>query len=75
MPIVSVDPGSRRHEGGKTLVVIGALLVIWELIAMNWIGWDVRAGNWFMQAAMGGVGLIAVVLIVVGWSMQHSASV
>ncbi len=75
MPVVNIDPGSSRHEGGKTMIVLGGLLLVYELIVMCWIGWDIRAGNWFMQAVMGTVAVIAVVLILWGMTRKHSASI
>jgi apolipoprotein N-acyltransferase len=75
MPVVNSNPGSSRLEGGNTLLVLGALLLVFELIVMNWIGWDIRAGNYFMQIVMAVVAVVAVVLLLWGLACRrrHSA--
>lgn len=74
MSLLSVEPGSRRHEEGKTFIVIGGLLLVYLLIVMCWVGWDIRAGNWLIQAVMGIVAIIAVALILIGTAMKHRMS-
>ncbi len=74
MGMLSVEPGSRRHEEGKTFIVIGGLLLVYLLIVLCWVGWDIRAGNSFIQITMLVVGIIAVALILIGSAMKHKMS-
>lgn len=74
MPVGNSNPGSSRLEGGNTMIVLGVLLLVFELIVMNWIGWDIRAGNYFMQIVMVVVALIAVVLLLWGLACRRKAS-
>jgi hypothetical protein len=54
------------RETGATLMVMGVIMLIagagWGLF----VGWDIRAGNIFMQIIFGADVFIAVMLLVVG---------
>ncbi len=65
MPLVSANPGAQKREIGKGMMVAGTLLLIFDLAPLAWVGWDVRAGNQFMQLAF--LGVIVVGLALIGW--------
>jgi len=56
-----------EHETGATLLVIGVVMLLGGLGWLLFVGWDIRAGNNFMQAIFYGDVAIALVLIVVGF--------
>ena len=59
------------RETGSTLIVVGIIMLI---AALGWglfVDWDIRAGNLMMRALFGLDVLIALVLIVVGFSKKR----
>lgn len=55
------------REAGSTLIVVGTVMLI---AALGWglfVGWDIRAGNFFMRVIFSIDVLIAVILIGVGF--------
>ena len=55
-----------ERETGSTLVVVGFIMLLAGLGWLLFVGWDIRAGNMFMQVLFGGDVFIALVLITVG---------
>jgi hypothetical protein len=56
-----------EHETGATLLVIGVVMLLGGLGWLLYVGWDIRAGNNFMQAIFYTDVAIALVLIVIGF--------
>ena len=55
-----------ERETGSTLVVVGFIMLLAGLGWLLFVGWDIRAGNMFMQVLFGVDVFIALVLIMVG---------
>jgi hypothetical protein len=56
-----------EHETGSTFIVLGLVML---LAALGWalfVGWDIRAGNHFMQGIFIGDVVIALFLLVLGF--------
>ena len=56
-----------EHETGSTLLVVGVVML---LAALGWalfVGWDIRAGNMFMQVIFAVDVLVALFLMVLGF--------
>lgn len=59
------------RETGSTLIVVGIVMLI---AALGWglfVDWDIRAGNKMMQILFGLDVVIALVLMVVGFSKKR----
>ncbi|PYP92175.1 MAG: hypothetical protein DMG65_05085 [Candidatus Angelobacter sp. Gp1-AA117] len=59
------------RETGSTLIVVGIIML---LAALGWglfVDWDIRAGNIMMRIIFGADVLIALVLMVVGFSKKR----
>jgi hypothetical protein len=56
-----------EHETGATLLVIGVVMLLGGLGWLMFVGWDIRAGNKFMQYIFYSDVSIALVLIIVGF--------
>jgi hypothetical protein len=56
-----------EHETGSTLLVIGVVMLLAGLGWLLFTGWDIRAGNKFMQVLLAADVVIALVLMVVGF--------
>jgi len=59
------------RETGSTLIVVGIVMLI---AALGWglfVDWDIRAGNKMMQVLFGLDVVIALVLMVVGFSKKR----
>jgi hypothetical protein len=56
-----------EHETGATFMVVGLVMLLAGLGWLMFVGWDIRAGNHFMQAIFVGDVVIALILIVLGF--------
>jgi hypothetical protein len=56
-----------EHETGATFIVVGLIMLIAALGWMMFVGWDIRAGNHFMQGLFYGDVVIALFLLVLGF--------
>jgi hypothetical protein len=56
-----------EHETGSTFMVVGLIMLIAALGWMMFVGWDIRAGNHFMQGLFFGDVVIALALLVMGF--------
>lgn len=56
-----------RHETGSTLMVVGVIMLFAALGWALFLGWDIRAGNMFMQVIFAVDVLLAVLLLAVGF--------
>ncbi|HEY6349251.1 MAG TPA: hypothetical protein VI636_07560 [Candidatus Angelobacter sp.] len=59
-----------RHETGSTLMVVGVIMLIAGLGWALFVGWDIRAGNMFMQVIFGVDVVLALVLLTVGFAKK-----
>jgi hypothetical protein len=57
-----------EHETGATFMVVGVVMLLAALGWLLFVGWDIRAGNKFMQAIFAGDVFIALFLMV--WGFQ-----
>ena len=55
-----------RAEAGSGLVVAGALLLLFDAVALMFVPSDIAAGTHFFEAGFAVIGLLAVILIGVG---------
>ena len=55
-----------KDDLGMTLIVIGAILLMYDLILTLFVGWDVRAGSRFFVTWEVVQTVLAIALIVVG---------
>lgn len=56
-----------QHETGSTLMVVGVIMLIAALGWALFVGWDIRAGNMFMQVIFTVDVVLALVLLTVGF--------
>lgn len=56
-----------EHETGATLLVVGVVMLLGALGWLMFVGWDIRAGNMFMQVIFGADVCIALFLMVLGF--------
>lgn len=56
-----------EHETGSTFLVVGLVMLLGGLGWMMFVGWDIRAGNMFMQVIFAADVLIALFLLVLGF--------
>ena len=56
-----------KHETGSTLMIVGVIMLIAGLGWVMFVGWDIRAGNMFMQVIFAVDVLLALVLLSVGF--------
>jgi hypothetical protein len=56
-----------EHETGATFMVVGLIMLLAGLGWLMFVGWDIRAGNHFMQAIFVVDVAIALILIVLGF--------
>ena len=56
-----------EHETGATFLVVGLVMLLAGLGWLMFVGWDIRAGNHFMQGLFAGDVTIALVLMVLGF--------
>lgn len=59
------------RETGSTLIVTGIIMLIAAAGWLLFVGWDIRAGNKMMQVLFGLDVVIALVLMVVGFSKKR----
>lgn len=59
-----------RHETGSTLMVLGVILLFAGLGWVLFVGWDIRAGNMFMQVLFALDVVLALVLLMVGFNKK-----
>ena len=55
------------HETGSTLMVVGVIMLLGALGWLLYLGWDIRAGNMFMQVIFAADVFIAFLLIIWGF--------
>ncbi len=56
-----------EHETGSTFLVVGLVMLLGGIGWLMFIGWDIRAGNMFMQVIFAADVLIALFLLVLGF--------
>ncbi len=56
-----------EHETGSTLMVVGVIMLLGALGWLLYLGWDIRAGNMFMQVIFAADVFIAFLLIIWGF--------
>lgn len=56
-----------RHETGSTLMIVGVVMLIAGLGWGLFVGWDIRAGNMFMQVIFAVDVVLALLLLAVGF--------
>ena len=56
-----------RHETGSTLMIVGVVMLIAGLGWVMFVGWDIRAGNMFMQVIFAVDVVLALLLLAVGF--------
>ena len=56
-----------EHETGATFLVLGVIMLLAGLGWLLFVGWDIRAGNHFMQSIFVVDVVIALFLIVLGF--------
>jgi hypothetical protein len=56
-----------EHETGSTFIVLGLVMLLAGLGWALFVGWDIRAGNHFMQAIFAADVAIALFLLVLGF--------
>jgi len=56
-----------QHETGSTLMVVGVIMLIAALGWLLFVGWDIRAGNMFMQVIFAVDVVLALALLIVGF--------
>lgn len=56
-----------QHETGATFMVVGVVMLLSGLGWLLFLGWDIRAGNMFMQVLFAVDVLVALFLIVWGF--------
>jgi hypothetical protein len=57
-----------EHETGATFMVVGIVMLLGALGWLLFVGWDIRAGNKFMQAIFASDVFIALFLMI--WGFQ-----
>ena len=57
-----------EHETGATFIVVGVVMLLAGLGWLLFTGWDIRAGNKFMQVILAADVVIALVLMI--WGFQ-----
>lgn len=62
-----------RAEAGSGLVVAGALLLLFDAVALMFVPSDIAAGTHFFEAVFVVIALVAAVLIGVGRSKRRKA--
>ncbi|HEY6250799.1 MAG TPA: hypothetical protein VI685_12635 [Candidatus Angelobacter sp.] len=76
MERMDYDPGGgnylpvTRHETGSTLMVVGVIMLIAALGWALFVGWDIRAGNMFMQIIFAVDVVLALLLLTVGFAKK-----
>lgn len=56
-----------EHETGSTFLVVGLVMLLGGIGWLMFIGWDIRAGNMFMQVIFVVDVIIALFLLVLGF--------
>jgi hypothetical protein len=56
-----------EHETGATFLVLGLIMLIAALGWMMFVGWDIRGGNYLMQALFAADVIIGLVLLTLGF--------
>jgi uncharacterized membrane protein len=56
-----------EHETGSTFLVVGLVMLLGGIGWLMFIGWDIRAGNMFMQVIFAADLIIALFLLVLGF--------
>ncbi|MGE5324659.1 MAG: hypothetical protein ACM3SW_17465 [Actinomycetota bacterium] len=60
-----------EHETGSTLMVVGVIMLLGALGWLLFVGWDIRAGNMFMQVIFVVDVLVALFLMVLGFMKKR----
>jgi len=60
-----------EHETGSTLMVVGVIMLLGALGWLLFVGWDIRAGNMFMQVMFVADVLIALFLMTLGFMKKR----
>jgi uncharacterized membrane protein len=59
-----------EHETGSTFMVLGLVMLIAAGGWMLFVGWDIRAGGGLMEALFGGVLIIGLYLLGLGFTKK-----
>ena len=65
----TMDAPARRRQTGQALVLVGVLLLAFDLLAVTFVPSDIRAGHLFWTTVFAADVVVAISLIVIG-SMQ-----
>ena len=60
-----------EHETGSTLMVVGLIMLLGGLGWLLFVGWDIRAGNMFMQVIFVVDVLVALFLMALGFMKKR----
>jgi hypothetical protein len=60
-----------EHETGATLMVVGVVMLLGALGWLLFVGWDIRAGNLFMQVIFAVDVFIALFLMILGFMKKR----
>jgi hypothetical protein len=63
-----------EHETGATFLVVGVVMLLGALGWLMFVGWDIRAGNMFMQVIFSVDVFIALFLMVLGFLKKRRTS-
>ncbi len=63
-----------EHETGATFLVVGVVMLLGALGWLMFVGWDIRAGNMFMQVIFAVDVFIAFFLMVLGFLKKRRTS-
>jgi hypothetical protein len=60
-----------EHETGSTFLVAGVIMLLGALGWLLFVGWDIRAGNKFMQIIFAADVFIALFLMILGFMKKR----
>jgi hypothetical protein len=63
-----------EHETGSTFMVVGVVMLLGALGWLLFVGWDIRAGNLFMQVIFAVDVFIALFLLILGFMKKRRAT-
>jgi hypothetical protein len=63
-----------EHETGSTFMVVGVVMLLGALGWLLFVGWDIRAGNLFMQVIFAVDVFIALFLMILGFLKKRRTS-
>jgi uncharacterized membrane protein len=60
-----------EHETGSTFMVVGVVMLLGALGWLLFVGWDIRAGNKFMQVIFALDVFVALFLLILGFMKKR----